>query len=282
MSMRPSQASSPYDAPPASQSNLSQPRIRTRGLRKEFGGRKSSVTAIDGLDLEIPTGQFFVVVGPSGCGKTTLLRILAGLETPTSGTIEVAPGAEGKPTNSMIFQGDSIFPWMTVAENAGYGLRMRGLGRAERQDRVAHYLQKTGLSKFADSYPHELSGGMKQRVSIARAFANDPDIFLMDEPFSALDEQTKTILQQELLKIWDESKKTVVFITHSVDEAVILGDRVMVMTARPGRLKAFVDIPFERPRQVLELRKEPLYGEKIFAIWDRLREEVDAARLQNE
>ena len=149
----------------------------------------------------------------------------------------------------MIFQGDSIFPWMTVYDNAAYGLRMRNVPAAEIDEVVGHFLERTGLTKFAKAYPHQLSGGMKQRVSIARAFANDPEVLLMDEPFSALDEQNKTLLQEELLRIWEETKKTVLFITHSVDEAVTLGDKIMVMTAQPGRAKAIIDVPVPAPAQ---------------------------------
>ena len=250
-------------------------KIGIRGVTKEFTSRKGGVTtALRELNLDIPTGQFFVIVGPSGCGKTTLLRILAELEEPTSGEVVISGSSEGRPHNSMIFQGDSIFPWMTVWDNAAYGLSMRGVARSEIAQTVGHYLDRTGLLKFKDSYPHQLSGGMRQRVSIARAFANDPDILLMDEPFSALDEQNKTLLQSELLRIWDETRKTVVFITHSVDEAVTLGDRIMVMTAHPGGAKAFIDVPFERPRDVLELRHRPEYGEIVYSIWEQLRDEV--------
>jgi NitT/TauT family transport system ATP-binding protein len=182
----------------------------------------------------------------------------------------------------MVFQGESIFPWMTVFDNAAYGLRMRRRPESEVREVVGHWLARTGLAGFAEAWPHQLSGGMKQRVSIARAFANDPQILLMDEPFSALDEQNKTLLQEELLRIWDESRKTVVFITHSVDEAVTLGDRIMIMTAHPGRAKSFVDVPFARPRNVLELRARPEYGELVFAIWAQLREEVQRARADDE
>jgi NitT/TauT family transport system ATP-binding protein len=178
----------------------------------------------------------------------------------------------------MVFQGDSIFPWMTVWNNAAYGLRMRHMPRAEIRDIVGHYLDRTGLLRFADRYPHQLSGGMKQRVSIARAFATDPEVLLMDEPFSALDEQNRTLLQEELLRIWDEDKKTVVFITHSVDEAVLLGDRVMVMTAQPGRVKRFVPIPLARPRDIMELQGSPDYGNLVHLIWANLRDEVLRAR----
>jgi NitT/TauT family transport system ATP-binding protein len=255
-------------------------KIVLRGLRKQFAVGDGVFVALDDVSLEIPAGQFFTIVGPSGCGKTTLLRIVAGLEQPSSGTVEVAPGDDRRPVNSMVFQGDSIFPWMTVFENAAYGLRMRRAPEATVREVVGHYLEKTGLTRFADRYPHQLSGGMRQRVSIARAFANDPEILLMDEPFSALDEQNKTLLQEELLRIWDETKKTVLFITHSVDEAVTLGDRLMVMTAHPGKAKTLIDVPFPRPRQVLELRALPEYGELVFGIWRHLRDEVRRAKAQ--
>ena len=253
-------------------------KITVTGLTKHFASKAGPVVAIDELTLSIPLGEFFTVVGPSGCGKTTLLRILAGLEEPTSGQFTVEDPAQDRPANAMIFQGDSIFPWMSVFDNAAYGLRMRGVPGGHIREVVGHYLDKTGLSKFADAYPHQLSGGMKQRVSIARAFANDPDVLLMDEPFSALDEQNKTLLQGELLRIWDETKKTVVFITHSVDEAVTLSDRIMVMTAHPGRAKAMIDVPFERPREVLELRSRPEYGAMVYEIWQQLRDEVNRSQ----
>lgn len=253
------------------------PAIRINALHKRFG----KLVAIDRVSVDIRPGEFFMIVGPSGCGKTTLLRILAGLETATSGSIEIdTPVESGRPDNSMVFQGDSIFPWMTVWNNAAYGLRMRNAPAAVIKERVGHYLERTGLTRFADYYPHQLSGGMKQRVSIARAFANDPEILLMDEPFSALDAQNKLLLQEELLRIWDEHKKTVAFITHSVDEAVYLGDRIMVMTAQPGRVKSLVDVPLARPRNIIELQKMPEFGELIARIWSGLREEVQRAREQ--
>jgi NitT/TauT family transport system ATP-binding protein len=250
------------------------------GVRKYFGS--SGFVALDDITIDIPQGQFFVIVGPSGCGKTTLLRILAGLDTQSEGEVEVRQSNPARPTNSMIFQGDSLFPWMTVFDNAAYGLRMRKLREQEVVDTVRLWLERVGLWRFRDRYPHQLSGGMKQRASIVRAFANDPEILLMDEPFSALDEQNKLLLHEELLRIWDATKKTVVFITHSVDEAVTLGDRIMVMTANPGRAKAIIDVPFERPRSVLELRQKPAYGELVFNIWGQLRDEVQRARLSTE
>ena len=209
------------------------PKISIRHLIKRF----QSLVAIDDVSIDIEEGTFFAIVGPSGCGKTTLLRILGGLETRTSGEVSIGEPTPGRPQHSMIFQGDSIFPWMTVWDNAAYGLRMRKAPKTEVETSVSHWLDRTGLTRYSGLYPHQLSGGMRQRVSIARAFANDPEVLLMDEPFSALDEQNRTILQQELLRIWEVDKKTVVFITHSVDEAVTLADRIMVMTASPGRSK---------------------------------------------
>jgi NitT/TauT family transport system ATP-binding protein len=262
----------PFDAP-------SKPAIRIRDLVKQFG----DFIAVDTLTIDIMSGEFFVIVGPSGCGKTTLLRILAGLETASSGRIEVATSqGSDRPVNRMVFQGDSIFPWMTVWDNAAYGLRMRGAPSAHIKEVVGHYLERTGLTRFAKSYPHQLSGGMKQRVSIARAFANDPQILLMDEPFSALDAQNKVLLQEELLKIWEEHKKTVVFITHSVEEAVLLADRIMIMTAQPGQAKAIVPVPLARPRDFIELQKSAAYGDLVHRIWSSLRDEVQRARQQSD
>ena len=256
-------------------SRTTRPAIRIHELQKTFG----QLVAVDRVSVDIEQGEFFVIVGPSGCGKTTLIRILAGLEPATGGTIEVdTPAGSDRPVNSMVFQGESIFPWMTVWNNAAYGLRMRDAPATIIKERVGHYLDATGLSRFADYYPHQLSGGMKQRVSIARAFANDPEILLMDEPFSALDAQNKVLLQEELLRIWEEQKKTVVFITHSVDEAVFLGDRIMVMTAQPGRVKSLVPVPLARPRNLIELQKAPEFGELIHRIWSGLRDEVQRAR----
>jgi len=246
-------------------------KIRIQHLIKRF----RSLTAIEDVSLDIEEGTFFAIVGPSGCGKTTLLRILGGLDEVTSGEVEIADPAPGRPKYSMVFQGDSIFPWMTVWDNAAYGLRMRKAPREQVTEAVTRYLERTGLTRFAHHYPHQLSGGMRQRVSIARAFANDPEVLLMDEPFSALDEQNRTILQQELLRIWELDKKTVVFITHSVDEAVTLADKIMVMTASPGRAKTVIDVALERPRNVLELRNDPHYGQIVYAIWGHLKDEVE-------
>jgi NitT/TauT family transport system ATP-binding protein len=250
--------------------------ISLRGVRKYFGA--SGFVALDDITIDIPQGQFFVIVGPSGCGKTTLLRILAGLESQSEGKVEVRQADPARPTNSMIFQGDSLFPWMSVYDNAAYGLRMRHVDKAEIAETVRLWLERIGLWRFRELYPHQLSGGMRQRVSIVRAFANDPEILLMDEPFSALDEQNKVLLHEELLRIWEATKKTVVFITHSVEEAVTLGDRIMVMTATPGRAKAVIDVPLARPRNVLELQQNPVFGDLVVHIWEQLRDEVLRAR----
>lgn len=251
------------------------PKIQIRHLIKRF----QSLIAIDDVSLDISEGTFFAIVGPSGCGKTTLLRILGGLETVSAGEVEIARPKPGRPQYSMVFQGDSIFPWMTVWDNAAYGLRMRKAPPQEIEASVKRWLDLTGLTPYSKLYPHQLSGGMRQRVSIARAFANDPEVLLMDEPFSALDEQNRTILQQELLRIWEVDKKTVVFITHSVDEAVTLADKIMVMTASPGRTKTIIDVSLERPRNVLELRNDPRYGKIVYSIWAHLKDEVERARM---
>jgi NitT/TauT family transport system ATP-binding protein len=250
--------------------------VSVRGLSKEFVTNKGGIVlALDDVSLEIAPRRFFVVVGPSGCGKTTLLRILAGLESAGGGEVAIHGGQDVR--RSMVFQQESVFPWMTVWENAAYGLRMRRASKAETRERVDYYLDKTGLTAFADAHPHQLSGGMKQRVSLCRAFANDPDLMLMDEPFSALDEQNKMLLHEELLRIWQETAKTVVFITHSVDEAVTLGDEIMVMSANPGRAKAIATVPFDRPRDIFALRRDPAYGEFVYDIWGLLRDEAVTA-----
>lgn len=250
------------------------PQIRVSGLGKEFFAGMERVVALHDVNLEVDRGQFCCIVGPSGCGKTTLLRIIAGLETHTSGSLQLAHFEQAKPLHSMVFQEQSVFPWMTVQRNVEYGMRMRGVPAAVRRDVAGHYIDKVGLTAFRNAYPHQLSGGMKQRVSIARAFANDPEILLMDEPFAALDEQNKAILQEELLRIWEESRKTVLFITHSIDEALVLSDRALIMTARPGRLKADIPVTLQRPRGAYEIRATEGYAHLSQVLWTALREEV--------
>jgi len=249
-------------------------RIAIEGLRKEFAGTRGPVVALERCDFEVRDGEFIVIVGPSGCGKTTLLRILGGLESPTGGEVRIRRRDAGRPLTSMIFQEASIFPWMTVRANVGYGLKLRGVDERATAGAVGHFLALTGLEPFADAYPFQLSGGMKQRVSVARAFANDPEILLMDEPFAALDEQNKVVLQEELLRLWSESRKTVIFITHSIDEALVMGDRVLVMSGRPGRIKADLPVRFPRPRAVYDLKGDAEFGRLGREIWMLLREEV--------
>ena len=244
-------------------------------MRFQLRGRE--LIALEGVNLQVRDREFCCIVGPSGCGKTTLLRILAGLERQTSGELHVEVRDPTKPLTAMVFQEQSIFPWMTVEQNVGYGLRMRGVHASVRRRVVEHYLAKVGLADFARAYPHQLSGGMKQRVSVARAFATDPEILLMDEPFASVDEQTRALLQEELLRVWETDRKTVVYITHSIDEALVLGDRVVVMSARPGHVKAEIDVALPRPRSVYELKSTTAFAELVAKVWEPLRREVLAS-----
>lgn len=249
-------------------------KIKMENLTKEFIVKKKSITAFRNINLEICEGEFWCIVGPSGCGKTTLLRVLAGLDSPTEGVLEMIHDDQSKPLNSMVFQEHAIFPWMTVWDNIAYGLKNRKVSPAIIKQTVEEYIEKTGLQKFARTYPHQLSGGMKQRVSIARAFTNDPEILLMDEPFASLDEQNRLILQQELLQIWESNRKTVVFITHSIDEAIFLSDHIMLMTAHPGEVKNIFNINLPRPRNMTDIRTKPGFTTLFSRIWTELREEV--------
>lgn len=252
--------------------------IEITHLSKLFEAKGAGIEAVKDVTLHIAEGEFVCIVGPSGCGKTTLLRILAGLERPTSGTVNITIDPNDRPLQSMVFQEQGVFPWMSVLDNAAYGLAVRGFARNVREDRARFFLQKLGLDSFSSVYPRQLSGGMRQRVNIARAFANDPAILLMDEPLASLDEQTKMLVQSDLLELWEGSGKTVLFITHSLDEAVALADRVVVMSARPGRIKTIVDIELSRPRDVLELRNHPEFVAARAKVWTALREEVLAMR----
>jgi NitT/TauT family transport system ATP-binding protein len=256
----------------------SQASVRINNLYKAYDKRGRQTIALRGIDLDIGNSEFVAIVGPSGCGKSTLLRILAGLEGCSFGQITWGETSKGVARSAVVFQGDSIFPWMTVERNIEYGLKMLKVSKAERMARTDRYLKLAGLEGFERAYPHELSGGMRQRVAIARAFAVDAGMLLMDEPFAALDEQNKLILQQELLTIWEGSRKAVVFITHSIDEALILADRVVVMTARPGRIKSETIVPFERPRNVVALRADSQYGRLYKQLWESLQDEVRSER----
>jgi NitT/TauT family transport system ATP-binding protein len=229
-------------------------RIVVRGLRKRFTdiARQEEMVALDGVDLEIGDDEFLTVLGPSGCGKTTLLNIVAGFEEATGGEVLVDGEAIRKPgpDRGVVFQEYALFPWLTVEQNIEFGLRERGVPKAKRRARVRQQIASVGLSGFGQRYPQELSGGMRQRVALARVLVNDPKILLMDEPFAALDAQTRSIMQQELLRVWSAERRTAIFITHNIEEAILLGDRVVVMTARPGRIKDIVAVGLPRPRDV--------------------------------
>ncbi|MFQ5894766.1 MAG: ABC transporter ATP-binding protein [Nitrospinota bacterium] len=229
-----------------------------RGLRKVFTikeglGRTSEVLALDGLNLTVREGEFVTVLGPSGCGKSTLLMILAGLYEKTAGEILLDGRSLERPglDRGVVFQDFALFPWLTVKGNIRYGLRQKGIGRAEQEERIRHYISLMALDGFDEVYPNRLSGGMKQRVAIARALAYDPEILLMDEPFGSLDAQTRANLQRVLVEVWQKTHKTVVFITHDVREAAFLADRVIVLSARPGRVMREVPVPLARMRDIL-------------------------------
>ena len=248
-------------------------------LRKEYGTER--LVALDDIDLSVKPGEFVCIVGPSGCGKSTLLRILAGLDTQSGGTIQVEAGGFAV-QNAMVFQESGLFPWMNVEKNVGFGLMTRGVARSEIVARVEGALKLVGLTKFRHHYPHQLSGGMRQRGAIARAFVTDPAMLLMDEPFAALDAQNRAILQAELTRIWEETGKTVIYVTHSIEEALLLGDRCVLMTAQPGRLKRIIDIPFPHPRDVITLGASPEFGALKLDIWRVLEDEVNRARAEEE
>ncbi|HEY7244254.1 MAG TPA: ABC transporter ATP-binding protein [Xanthobacteraceae bacterium] len=229
-------------------------RIAIRGLRKQFRdiARQEEVIALDGIDLDIADDEFLTVLGPSGCGKTTLLNIVASFEIATIGEVllDGEPVRKPGPDRGVVFQEYALFPWLTVRQNIEFGLRERGTPKLERRERVRRQIASVGLSGFEQRYPQELSGGMRQRVALARVLINDPKILLMDEPFAALDAQTRSMMQQELLGVWSAERRTAIFITHNIEEAILLGDRVVVMTARPGRIKEIVAIDLPRPRDV--------------------------------
>jgi len=262
------------------------PKLRLSHISKEFltTGTSQRTLAVADVSLEIEAGEFVCIVGPSGCGKSTVLNMIAGLDVPTSGTIEKdgmavrGPGAD----RGVMFQDYALFPWLDVSENVGFGLRFGTPGKAfsakEREARVRYFVELVDLAKSAGKYPHQLSGGMRQRVALARLLANEPDILLMDEPLGALDAQTRLILQGELLRIWGETqarekRKTAVFITHAIDEAVFLADRVVVMSRHPGRVSAILPIDLPRPRDEA-IRSDPRFAQLSKQIWDLVRDEA--------
>jgi len=240
----------------------------------------SPLLALHEVSLEVAAGEFLTLVGPSGCGKSTLLDLLGGLTRPTAGRILI----DGKPLDgpgldrAIVFQQYALFPWLTALGNVAFGLQAKGVTRRERLDRARSYLARVGLSGFEDRYPHELSGGMKQRVAIARSLSYDPDILLMDEPFAALDAQTRESLQLELLRLWEGTRKTILFITHGIDEAVYLGQRVAVMSGRPGRVVEVIDVPLGSRTGGGDIRSEAAFVRLRHELWALLREQAPARR----
>lgn len=254
--------------------------LRLRDISKSYSTNGQRVTALSDVNLAVEQSEFFCLLGPSGCGKTTLLRILSGLIDSYDGTVTIDVEDDGaRPKTNMVFQENGIFPWKTVRENVGFGLKIRGVPPTERTRITNSYLEKVDLLEFADAYPHQLSGGMKQRVGIARAFANDPAVLLMDEPFGTLDAQTKRLLQEELLSIWNGAKKTVVYVTHDIEEAIRLGDRIGVLSARPGTLKTIVDVDLPRPRR--ESATEEEISRLKSRVWDLISEAVERSMGAN-
>ena len=246
------------------------------------GTSKAPFHALAGVNLELPAGEFLVVVGPSGCGKSTLLDLVAGLAVPTSGAVLIdgKPVTGPGPDRSLVFQQYALFPWRTVLANLEFGLEVNGIGERARRETARRYLELVGLAEFEGRYPHELSGGMKQRVAIARSLASDPSVLMMDEPFAALDAQTRETLQIELLRIWQASQKTILFITHSIDEAIFLGQRIAVMTSRPGRIKTVIDVPASVRAGGEDARSLPEFGRLRQHVWGILRDEVRRAEEQ--
>jgi NitT/TauT family transport system ATP-binding protein len=253
-------------------------KIVVKDVTKRFVESKTGtvVTAIEDINFNIDEGQFVCLVGPSGCGKSTMLNILAGLETPSSGTVVLngKPIAGTGPDRIMVFQENALFPWLKVIENVEFGLKMAGVDKDKRYEIAIRYLDMMQLTKFAHSYIYQLSGGMKQRVAIARALVMDPEVLLMDEPFAALDSQTRDLLLVELQLIWAKTRKTIVFVTHNILESVCLGDKVVVFTSRPGHLKKEITVDYRRPRLSEDSSLQPYYR----TILDEVKSEMIAAK----
>jgi NitT/TauT family transport system ATP-binding protein len=249
--------------------------IRVKALSKEFGtvdNGNAAVLALSDIDFEVRDNEFVTVIGPSGCGKTTLLRIIAGLIPYQQGEVSIdsRPVIGPGPERAVVFQNFALMPWADVLGNVTFGLEVRGMAKGDAEARAKELIKLVGLEGFERRLPKELSGGMQQRVGLARALAVNPQILLMDEPFGALDEQTRRLLQEQLLQLWERERKTVVFITHSMEEAVMLGDRVMLMTPRPGKVKEMIEIPLKRPRS-RDVEKSPAFVEIKEYLWGNLR-----------
>jgi NitT/TauT family transport system ATP-binding protein len=284
---------------------MNTPKVIIEDLTVQFPASSTSgmVTALQNFSLSVQPGEFACVVGPSGCGKTTVLRVLAELEDTTTGIHTINSQDANRPDHALVFQNAGLFPWMSVLENVAYGMRMQRAfnlpdvfnapgsfliqrlptlltrGR-ERYALAQEWINQVGLARFTDAFPHQLSGGMQQRVGLARAFAHNPEVMLLDEPFGALDAQTRTILQETLLELWKNSDMTVLFVTHSIEEALLLADRIVVMSARPGHIIAEFPVNFARPRDVTALRASPEFGQRYTEIWEVLRTQVDLAQQE--
>jgi NitT/TauT family transport system ATP-binding protein len=248
-------------------------KLEVRNVRKSFRHNGSSLTVLDDLSLTVEDLEFIVLLGPSGCGKSTLLRIIDGIETCDTGSVVLngrdVTGRTGE-GRGMVFQASELFPWRTVLQNVEFGLEIAGVERKERRETAQHYVSLVGLSQFENSYPHQLSGGMQQRVGIARALAIKPQLLLMDEPYGALDVMTRDLMQVELLRIWEIERKTVLFVTHSIEEAIFLADRIVSMTPRPGAIDRIITVPFGRPRKE-ELKASPEFQALRRDIWNSLK-----------
>ncbi|MFO7958040.1 MAG: ABC transporter ATP-binding protein [Candidatus Brocadiia bacterium] len=245
-----------------------------QNLRKSFSTRNGPILALEDVTFRAEREEFLCIAGPSGCGKSTLLKVIAGLLTPSAGSLSFDGSRPEKGLRTaLVFQEHGLFPWMTLLDNVAFGLEMQGVPRRERRTRAREFLGKVGLQTFADNYPHQLSVGMRQRANIARAFLADPQILLMDEPLGSLDAQTKVVLQEELLRIWKQHRKLVVYVTHDIREAVLMGDRVLVMSGHPGRIREQIEVPLGRPRDLTE-PADPAVNKLVRHIWEMLREEV--------
>jgi NitT/TauT family transport system ATP-binding protein len=243
-------------------------------LSKAYETRNGVIVAVEDVSFAVDEQEFVCIVGPSGCGKTTLLKLIAGLLEPTSGQIAFGSASEeGRSRTALVFQEHGLFPWMSVLDNVAFGLTMQRVRQPERYDRAQSFIEKVGLARFADSYPHELSVGMRQRVGIARAFVADAPILLMDEPLGSLDAQTRLVLQEELLRLWKDDRKLVAYVTHDIEEAVLLGDRVLVMTGRPGSIREEISVPLRRPRALSTRNQSEVMAIK-WHIWKMLEDEV--------
>jgi NitT/TauT family transport system ATP-binding protein len=252
--------------------------ISLQHLWKVFTKDKRQIVALDGLTLDVNVGEFVCLLGPSGCGKTTVLRIVAGLESASAGSVEVNGKrvSSAGPDRGVVFQEFALFPWRTVRKNIEFGLEVKGVPEAERSKTSSTLIELVGLKGFEEAHPKELSGGMKQRVGIARALANEPAVLLMDEPFGSLDAQTRNLMQKELLRIWSATSKTILFVTHSVDEAVFLADRIVVMTARPGKVREMIEVDLPRPRDRTSKEFMAVRGKVLM----ELDEEFEKARAR--